>query len=210
MNVDSLDQRVEAALGQRTRYLAVVAEDLYQPHNAAAVVRACECFGVQDLHVISNRNVFRIEDDQARLAAETLTIRHYNHEGADNTRICLESLKRQGYRIVATTLRGDSAPLGELPLDCKTALCFGAEEPGLSDQAHDLADLRVFLPMHGFTQSFNISVSAAICLDELTERLRREGRPWPLDGAARRELRAKWRAASAASSPQAPVLSERY
>jgi len=185
--------QLDRALAERTRYLTVAVEDLYQPHNAAAVVRACERFGVQDLHVIENRNPFRLEDDSARRDARALTIQRWQGSGDSATRACLQGLRECGYRIAATTLAGKSMPLAELPLDRPIALCFGAEELGLSEAAHDLADLRVFLPMYGFTQSFNISVTVALSLLELTDRLRRENAPWPLSPEEKDDLRQTWR-----------------
>jgi len=186
----------EEVLALRTRYLALVVEDLYQPHNAAAVMRAAECFGVQDLHVISSSNRFRSREETEAGAARWLTRHHYDGDGA--TRTCLQALKQRGYRIWATTLRPGAVPLEQLPLTEKVALCFGTEERGLSDEAHALADGFVYLPMYGFTQSFNISVSVALALFQLTERLRTGPCDWQLSGAEQEELRRHWREVLAA------------
>ena len=90
----------DSRLENRTRYLTVVLEDIFQPHNASAVMRSCECFGIQDLHIIENRNAYRINPDVALGSYKWLTLKRYNLPG-DNTTRALVLLKQEGYRIVA-------------------------------------------------------------------------------------------------------------
>ena len=189
-----LTSTLEKILAQRTRYLCVVVEDLYQPHNGAAVIRACERFGIQDLHVISNRNPFQVSPEVAGGARQWITVHQTRETKAGQTPTVLGKLKEQGYRIACTTLREGAIPIAELPLDHKIALCFGTEELGLSEEAHTMADYFVHIPMLGFTQSFNISVSAAICLFELSSRLKETNLPWQLTEAEKSVLRARWTA----------------
>jgi len=161
-------ERIAEVLSQRTQYLTVVLEDIYHPQNASAVVRSCECFGIQDLHIIEQKKKYRPNADVVRGASKWLNIQQY-----PSTSECLNSLKKQGYKIAATTLAGDDIlPIEELPLDHPIALCFGTEDMGLSDEAKNLADFKIKIPMYGFTESFNISVAAAICLYSLSTRLR--------------------------------------
>jgi tRNA (guanosine-2'-O-)-methyltransferase len=188
---DNKQQLIQKIIQHRTRHLTVVLEDLYQPHNASAVIRSCECFGVQDLHVIENTNRFKINKGVVLGSAKWVTLHRYKHV-QNNTRLCLEQLKKQGYKIVATTLRPGSKPLQDLSLSQKTAICFGSEERGLSDDAHELADERVYIPMLGFTQSFNVSVSAAICLALLTDKLHRSDIDWALNEDERTDLTIEW------------------
>lgn len=186
-------QRIAEVLAQRTRHLTVVLENIYQPHNASAVVRSCECFGVQDVHAIELDNPFTPNKSIVRGASKWLSIHHYAQTDAGSgTAVCLQQLRRQGYRIAATTLRSGSIPIRELDVAQPVALCFGTEETGLSDEAHDLADLFVQIPMQGFTQSFNISVTAALCLYDLTTRLRPSALPWQLTTAEKQELTLAW------------------
>lgn len=184
---------IERVLAHRTRYVTVVVEDLYQPHNAAAVVRTCDCYGVQDVHVIENHNRFQPSEAVSVGAGKWIDLhRHRGAAGDRNTTDSLRTLKTRGYRIVAMTLRQPSLPVSDLPLDQPIALCFGSEEPGLTETAHAEADLFAHLPMVGFTQSFNISVSAALTLHELTGRLRRSDTDWHLTNAEAAALRLAW------------------
>jgi tRNA (guanosine-2'-O-)-methyltransferase len=162
----------------RTRYITVVLEDLFQSHNASAVLRTCDCFGIQDVHIIEKSNKFEINQDIALGSAKWLSLHHYDEN--NNTREALRDLKNRGYRIVATTPHKNDCNLSELKLDSKMALVFGTELNGLSDEAIKSADEFVKIPMYGFTESFNISVSAAIILHYLTEKLRASNLHWKL------------------------------
>ncbi len=165
-------ERLEWVLSQRTQYITVILENIYHPQNASAVLRSCECFGIQDLHIIENKKRYRPNADVARGASKWLNIHHYNH-GELSTYKSFNVLKNQGYKIAVTTLDGDDIiPLEELPLDNPVAICFGTEDSGVSDEAKKLADYKIKIPMCGFTESFNISVAAAICLYSATTRLR--------------------------------------
>ena len=99
---------IDEILQVRTRHITVVLEDIFQPHNASAVLRSAECFGLQDVHIIENENEYRLNKDVTRGAAKWLTLHQYR-EGGENTRPCLEALKGQGYTVAAATLRPGSA-----------------------------------------------------------------------------------------------------
>jgi tRNA (guanosine-2'-O-)-methyltransferase len=173
-------QKFEQVLNQRTRYLTIVLEDIFQNHNASAVLRTCECMGIQDLHVIENLNEYTINPDIVVGSNKWICIHKHNKKKRDNTLGCYKALKAQGYRIVATSPHEDGYLLDELPLDQKTALVFGNEGKGLTETAMKHADAFVKIPMYGFTESYNISVSAAICMHELGPRLRNSTYPWQL------------------------------
>lgn len=173
-------QRFEKILDQRTRYLTVVLEDIYQTHNASAVLRTCECMGIQDLHVIENENEYNVNPDIVVGSSKWITIKKYNKKKKNNTLVCFTKLREQGYRIVATSPHKDDCLIYELPIDQKTALVFGNEGKGLSDAAMKNADTFVRIPMFGFTESYNLSVSAALCLYELLPRIRQSNLPWKL------------------------------
>ncbi|MGE5424399.1 MAG: TrmH family RNA methyltransferase [Syntrophothermus sp.] len=163
----------------RTRHLTIVLEDIYQPHNASAVLRTCDCFGIQDIHIIENTNRYQVNPDVALGSSKWLTLKKYNKEG-NNTRPCLEQLRSRGYKIVATSPHKKDYTPETLPLDQKVALVFGTELEGLSETALEMADDYVKIPMFGFTESFNISVSAALFLYSLTGRLRNSEINWQL------------------------------
>ncbi|MFP4281359.1 MAG: TrmH family RNA methyltransferase [Opitutales bacterium] len=189
-------EKIDRVLAARTGYVRVVVEDLFQPHNASAVMRTCECFGVQHMHIIENRYAFRPNSEVSMGAAKWVTTHRHRAPETDNTTACLEELKAAGYRTVATCLREDAVPLHEVPTDRPLALLFGTEEDGLSERAIAQADLATTIPMQGFTQSFNISVSAAICLSHLLTRIRAERDDWALPEAEKEALRAAWVRAS--------------
>ena len=183
----------------RTRHLTIILEDIYQPHNASAVLRSCDCFGIQDVHIIENQNAYEVNPDVALGSSKWLSLYKYN--GTDhNTLTCLKSLKEKGYRIVATTPHQHDYTPDQLPLDQPTALLFGTELEGLTQTALDLADAYVRIPMVGFTESLNISVSAAILLFTLSTRLRQSAYPWKLDEEERVNILIEW-AASVVKKP---------
>ena len=185
-------EKIETVLAQRSDFLRVVVEDLFQPHNASAVMRSCEGFGVQHMHVIENRHAFAPNREIALGSAQWITLHRHRDPATDNTGACLTELKAQGYRIVATALRADAVPLEEIPIDRPLALVFGTEKEGVSERVLELADATTIIPMFGFTQSFNISVSAAICLAELMRRIRAQRPDWHLRETEKAVLRERW------------------
>lgn len=185
---DALFQKI---IAERTRKLTVVVENVYQPHNASAVLRSCDCFGVQDVHIIENDNQWEVSEGVAMGASKWLTVNRYN-QLSNNTKPCLQQLKENGYRIVATTPHRNDYVLSDLPLDGKVALVFGTEVSGISPEVHELTDDYVRIPMYGFTESFNISVAAALTLYELTDRIRKEEEDWRLGEQERIELLIQW------------------
>jgi len=181
----------ETIIKNRTRHITVVLEDIYQPHNASAVLRSADLFGVQDIHIIENRNQYEVNPDVALGSSKWLTLNKYNNQ-EQNTVACFENLRKNGYRIVATTPHKEDVMLDELPLNQKTAVVFGTELEGLSDIALENADAFVKIPMYGFTESFNISVSAALTLFNLTERLRKSDISWQLSKEEELEIQIEW------------------
>lgn len=157
---------------ERTRHFTVVLEDIFQPHNASAVLRSCDCFGVQDVHVIENTNRFEPIETISLGASQWLNIHRYadSPEGL-NTKACYDALHAQGYRVYATSPHKNGIKLEELPVDQPFALVFGQEQNGLTEAALEMADGYVEVPMYGFTESLNISVCAAVCLHHIRYRL---------------------------------------
>ena len=185
-------QKIEEVVRLRTRYITVVLEDIYQPQNASAVVRSCDCFGIQDLYVIENRNVFEIKSGVTLGASKWVDIYRYNHPGRNNTVDCLKALKEKGYRLVATTPHRQDCLLEDLSIEGKMALLFGTEELGLSDTALSMADESVRIPMYGFTESFNISVSVALCLFHLVRTLHHSRLDWQLSREEQLDIKLNW------------------
>ncbi|MGC9330651.1 MAG: TrmH family RNA methyltransferase [Bacteroidales bacterium] len=185
-------ERITEVLNRRTPYIHVVLEDIFQSQNASAVLRSCDCFGVQNVHIIENYNTFKINPDVTMGAEKWLTLHRYNkHE--NNTLTALKSLQQQGYRIVATTPHTNDVSLEEFDVSKgKFALCFGAEKPGVSRYIIQHADECLYIPMAGFTESFNISVSAAIILHHLSLKLHQSDIQWQLDPEKYESLLLEW------------------
>jgi tRNA (guanosine-2'-O-)-methyltransferase len=179
-------------LAERTRAVTVVLEDIFQPHNTSAVIRSCECIGVQDVHVIENQHPYTVNRDVVMGAVKWIDLHRYNLTDGLNTERCLKGLKARGYRIVATALGDDTTPLPEIPVDANLAVVFGTEETGLSEAAQALSEYRLKIPMYGFTQSFNISVSAALCLYDICGRMRATRSDWQLTEDESKQLELTW------------------
>lgn len=175
---------------ERTRHLTVVVEDLYQSHNTSACIRSCDCFGLQDVHVIENRNRFRTSKDIARGASQWVTIHRYNEP--DSTAACLKKLKSADFQIVMTSPHDTDCDLETYDISQKTALVFGNEKQGASDTVRQYADHVMRIPMFGFTESFNISVAAAVCLHHLVWRMRQLDLDWRLSQEEREPLLLDW------------------
>ena len=177
---------------ERTRYITVVLEDIFQPQNASAVLRTCDCFGIQDVHIIENQNAYNINPDVVLGATQWLTLKNYNKK-ENNTLDAIKELKSKGYRIIATTLSDKNTSLNDFQLNKgKSALFFGTEQTGLSSDVIENADEFLKIPMYGFTESFNISVSAAIILHDLTLKLRQSEINWHLSETEQDELKVNW------------------
>ncbi|MFW5696041.1 MAG: TrmH family RNA methyltransferase [Alkalispirochaeta sp.] len=193
-------QRMQQVLSRRSRYIAAAVEDIYQPHNGSAVLRSCDAFGVQDVHIIENRNHYRVNPGVELGTAQWLSMYRYPRPqddpepaGAPRTRAAVATLHRLGYRVVATTPHRDDVTLSELDLTAgPVALLFGSEKEGLSEVALELADEYMRIPMEGFVESLNISVSAAVSLHELATRLRSSAVPWQLSERERNIVLARW------------------
>lgn len=176
----------------RTNYITVVLEDIFQPQNASAVIRTCDCFGVQNLHIIENKNKYRMNPDVALGANQWVNIYKY-HKEKNNSIKCIQTLKEKGYRIVATSPHKNANTLSQFNIEAgKCALFFGTEKKGLSDNVLSNADEFVTIPMFGFTESFNISVSAAIIMYQLSKMLRESTVSWKLTEEEQTEQLIVW------------------
>lgn len=186
-------ERMQRVLENRTSYLAVILEDIYQPHNASAVMRSCDCYGVQHVYSVENNNTLDISSGVTMKSHQWLSLHRYkSHE--DNLLQCIKDVRDNGYLIAATSPHTDDVLLDELPLEKPVALMFGAEKEGITPRALEMADIRVRIPMYGFSESLNISVSAAICLYQTVSRLRKElsREKLALEEEEKSELLYKW------------------
>jgi len=181
-------EKMAAVLKDRTKHVTIILEDHYQGHNASAIVRTVECFGIQDVHVVQQKNKFNVNTSVAMGSSHWVSLHKHTTIGD-----AYGELKKQGYRIVATAPAVDNAYcLERLPLESKFALVFGTEDKGLSQQALELADEFVTIPMYGFTQSLNVSVTAGICMHYITLKLRSSDIDWRLSQEQALEVHLSW------------------
>ncbi len=174
-------------LKERTKHFTVAVEDVFQLHNTSAVMRTCEVFGIQELHVIEEKYGKDIDKEIALGAEKWVDINRY-----DSTAACIQRLREKGYKIIATSPHADSCFLEDFDISERSALFFGTEKLGLSEEILSQADGFVKIPMHGFTESLNISTSAAIIIQDITNRLRRSAIDWKLTDAEMLEKRIDW------------------
>ena len=181
----------KSVLDDRTKYLTIAIEDIYQSHNASAVLRSCDCFGIQDVHIIEDKNKFMPNSEIAMGSSKWLSLNKYH--GENSTINAITNLRENGYRIVATTPHTNDINLEEFDITKgKTALFFGTELNGLTKQMLDNADEYLKIPMYGFTESFNISVSAAITLHHLRHKLNNSDIKWQLSTDEKDEILLNW------------------
>ncbi|MEM0517281.1 MULTISPECIES: TrmH family RNA methyltransferase [Aequorivita] len=174
-------------LAERTRHFTVATEDVYQLHNTSAVMRTCDVFGIQDLHVVEERLGKRVDKEIAMGAQKWVSLNRYN-----SITDCIENLKKSGYQIIATTPHDNSTMLHEFDVTKKSAFFFGKESDGLSDTVMDAADGFLKIPMYGFTESLNISVSAAIILQSVVSKLKQSPVNWKLSEDEKLEIELAW------------------
>lgn len=200
-------RKMAAVLAWRTRYVTIALEDIYQPQNASATLRTCDALGVQDVYIIENWNPYRVNPDVALGAHKWVTLHRFRDPRRDEqslqalrempqdfpaTAAAMEALRRRGYRLVATSPHVEAWGLEDIPFDRPLAFFFGNEREGLSPYALEHADAYLRLPMYGFVESYNISVSVAITLAYVVEKLHRLDVPWRLTEEERDELLLTW------------------
>ncbi len=179
-------------LDMRTRYITLALEDIYQSNNASAVLRTCDCFGIQDVHVIENRNEYLLNTEVSLGAEKWLDIYKYNRE-ENNSLSALKNLKDQGYRIVATTPHKNDVLLRDFDIGKgKVAVFLGTELSGLSDSILQNADEFLKIPIYGFAESYNISVSAALILQDLVHKLHNSEVNWKISGEEKNRIKLDW------------------
>lgn len=196
------------ALEYRTDKIAVALEDIYQPHNAAAVMRSCDAFGIQNAIIIENRYPLRISHNVDMGASKWMDVKKFrsqtctyaaaagnrapNDFDIENTRRAIKAMKDSGYIVAASTLRADSVDICELPVDKPIAILIGTELTGLSQTAHEEADVAFKMDMLGFAQSLNLSVFSALCISALSKKMREKDDSWRMSQARKEELLLKW------------------
>ncbi len=180
-------ERFISVLANRTKYITVALEDVFQMHNTSAVIRSCDVFGIQEAHLVQNRNANELDKNIAMGAQQWVDVHRYK-----STQDCIETLKNNRYKIIATTPHDDSVLLSDFKVDEKIALFFGTERDGLTPAVIKQADGFLKIPMQGFTESLNISVAAAIILQHLSTKLTQTDIAWELTEKEKMQKRLEW------------------
>ena len=180
-------KRFTKVLSQRTKHFTVATEDVYQLHNTSAVIRSCDVFGIQEVNIIEEINSKQIDSEIAMGAQKWVDVNRY-----DSVKDCLISLKKNDYQIVATTPHTKDCTIADFDISKKSCFFFGRETEGLSQQVLDNADCFLKIPMVGFTESLNISVSAAIILQQVTTKLKNSDINWHLTEEEKAIKRLDW------------------
>lgn len=184
---DHRRQRFQKVLSERTKHFTVATEDVYQLHNTSAVIRSCDVFGIQEVNIVEEVNSKRIDREIAMGAQKWVDLNRYH-----TTKSCISDLRSRGYQIVATSPHVEDCELIDFDITKKSCFFFGRETEGLSQQVLDEADTFLKIPMFGFTESLNISVSAAIILQHVTSKLRKSQIDWKLSESELIEKRFDW------------------
>nr|WP_199003299.1 RNA methyltransferase [Flavobacterium sp. ASV13] len=184
---DNRKEKFLKVLENRTKHFTIAVEDVFQMHNTSAVMRSCEVFGIQELNIIEQRFGKRIDKEIALGAQKWVDINRF-----DTVDACISSLRNKGYQIIATTPHENDCMIQDFDITKPSALFFGTEKDGLSPEILEKADGFLKIPMVGFTESLNISVSAAIIIQNLTNRLRNSDIDWPLSDEEILEKRLVW------------------
>ncbi len=180
-------QRFLDVLTNRTKHFTIAVEDVFQMHNTSAVMRSCEVFGIQELNIVEQKFGKSIDKQIAMGAQKWVDI--FEHP---SSQACIDNLREKGYQIIATTPHNDSCTIENFDISKPSALFFGTEKEGLSDEVMQQADGYLKIPMVGFTESLNISVSAAIIIQDITNRLRNSTIDWKLSEEEIFEKRIDW------------------
>ena len=160
--LDRRAQRLRDVINQRLSSVQVVFDAPHDPHNGAAVLRSCEAFGVQFVHVIERLERFLAAPTVSKGSEKWVDLRHWSNVGD-----VVKSLQNEGLELVAADPDGELAPhdLASIP---RLAVVLGNERDGIAAELAAACTRRVRVPMRGFMESLNVSVSAAILLAQAT------------------------------------------
>ena len=190
--VDERRKLFETKIQDRTQHITIVLENIFQGRNISASIRSADCFGIQDVHIIENDNIFNDDSEVSMGAEKWITTKRYN-KNKNNSIEAIKELKSKGYQIIATSPHNSDCNLYDLDItNGKTALFFGSEVRGCSKDTLRLADKRIKIPMYGFTESYNISVSVSLCLQHLSYKMRQSNINWRLQKGQQDKVMLEW------------------
>lgn len=179
--------RIDQVLAARLGSVVTVVEDTYDPRNAAATIRTTEAIGLAELHIIEGEHRFSVTGGVTRGSHRWMELHRWT-----SVETAVAALHRRGFRVFAT-LPGAPHTIDDVDVTAPLAVAFGNEHAGLTPAAIAACDGAIGVPMFGFTESFNLSVTVALAMSRIAARRRAAiGGPGDLDEPRRRELRARW------------------
>ena len=180
--------KINGVLNQRLNKLTIILDNVYDPHNISAVLRSCEAFGIQDVHIIETTEKFVVNKEITHKCEKWLTLHIWK-----DFKSCADFLKQKNFAIYSTCFAEDALPINEISIDSPIAIVVGNEHRGVQNKITDLCDGKVIIPMYGFVQSLNVSVASAIALATLSFKLRNNTDDSTFISSKRKnELRTKW------------------
>lgn len=189
--IDDRKELFKKKIQERTKHISIVLENIYQGRNISASIRSADCFGVQDVHIIENNNSFNHDPSVSIGSEKWISLFRYNQK-KHNTKDTINQLREDGYKIIVTTPHAKNKTLYDIDISKKNALFFGSEGDGCSEIALSMADKKIKIPLYGFSESFNISVSVALCLQHLTYKLRKSKFNWKLTDKEKEQVMLQW------------------
>lgn len=184
---------VEKVLNNRTRYVTLVLEDIFQSQNASAVIRTAECMGLQDVHIVENTAKYQLNIRVLKGSYKWMELHRYHDNSLNNTEVCYSKLKAEGYTILVTSPDEDGESIQDIDLtQGKIAVVFGNELRGCSAYATEHAHKKIKIPMYGFTESLNISVCVGMCLNTFIPKLHQGNIPFHLSEQDKQHIRLNW------------------
>lgn len=180
-------RKIEHFSQRSSDFVLPILEDVYQFRNAAAIVRSVEACGFHKVIALEEENIFNPNLSVTKGAETWVEIEKKPHS-LDT----LKDIKNQGYKILAVSPEKNATMLPNYTIQSPVALVFGTEKEGVSEEFLDFADETLAIPMYGFTESFNVSVAAAICFYDLKQKLLKSNINYYLSGEKLLKTQIRW------------------
>jgi len=180
--------KMNSVLNQRLGKLTIILDNVFDRHNISAVLRSCEAFGIQDVHIIETTEKFVVNGEISHKCEKWLTLYFWK-----NFKKCADSLREKGFALYSTCFADDAVSIHDIPIDSPIAIVVGNEHRGVDNEITKLCDGKVIIPMQGFVQSLNVSVASAVALAALSFKLRNNADESTfITNERKNELRTKW------------------
>ncbi|PSB12676.1 tRNA (guanosine(18)-2'-O)-methyltransferase TrmH [Pleurocapsa sp. CCALA 161] len=154
-------ERIKQVLAQRQPDLTVLMEDVHKPHNLSAIMRTCDAVGIFAVHAVNRYSETPTYSQVAQGSEKWVKLHSY-----PEIKTAIKHLQQQQYRVYAAHLSEIAIDYREVDYTLPTAILLGTEKWGVTDEAADLVDGHIIIPMQGMVQSLNVSVANAVVLFE--------------------------------------------